>query len=118
MLLLADENFPGDAVRALREQGHDVVWACEEISGSSDEQLLALSLAENRVLMTFDKDFGELVFRAGRSASYGIILFRFRLKSPEFVRVMVLSVINSEVDWTKHFCVVEESRMRMRLLPD
>jgi predicted nuclease of predicted toxin-antitoxin system len=60
MNILANENFPRDAVTALREEGHDVVWIRTDAPGSSDEQVLARAQAENRVLVTFDKDFGEL----------------------------------------------------------
>ena len=63
--LLADENVPGPAVTALREYGHDVVWMHEEALGTPDPEVLARAQLERRVVVTFDKDFGELAFRAG-----------------------------------------------------
>ncbi len=65
MRILADENFPGDAVEALRQQGYDVVWVRTDAPGSSDHVILARAQAENRVIVTLDKDFGELAFRVG-----------------------------------------------------
>ncbi len=57
--LLANENVPGDVVAALLVDGHDVVWMQQVGPASSDETVLALALTEGRVLLTFDKDFGE-----------------------------------------------------------
>jgi predicted nuclease of predicted toxin-antitoxin system len=83
MRFLADENFPGDVVRALRERGMDVAWICSDAAGSPDEAVLARSQAESRVLLTLDKDFGELVFRRGAAGSAGVIPFRIAAPSPD-----------------------------------
>jgi predicted nuclease of predicted toxin-antitoxin system len=53
MRFLADENFPGEAVAALRAAGHDVSWIGESSSGASDKHVLALAENENRILLTF-----------------------------------------------------------------
>jgi predicted nuclease of predicted toxin-antitoxin system len=74
--ILADENFPGEAVQALRQRGHDVFWVRTDAPGSSDDAVLRRAQLEARVLLTMDKDFGELAFRAGLPASSGIVLFR------------------------------------------
>jgi predicted nuclease of predicted toxin-antitoxin system len=58
MRFLADENFPGAA--ALRAAGSDVVWVRIAAPGSSDSEILAWAAREERILLTFDKDFGEL----------------------------------------------------------
>lgn len=61
--ILANENFPLAAILALRAAGHDVAWARTDMPGASDEQVLARAQAQNRVVATCDKDFGELAFR-------------------------------------------------------
>jgi predicted nuclease of predicted toxin-antitoxin system len=76
MRLLANENFPGDAIAALRKAGHDVIWVRIDAPGISDPEVLAWAQAEDRILITFDKDFGELAFRAKLPATCGIIWFR------------------------------------------
>ena len=78
MRILANENFPGEAVDALRREGHDVVWIRTEAPGSSDKEVLQRAQSELRILVTFDKDFGELAFHLGLPASNGIILFRIQ----------------------------------------
>jgi hypothetical protein len=72
MRILANENFPGDAVEALRERGYDMAWVRSDAPGSSDEEILARAQAENRIIVTFDKDFGELAFRSRLPASSGV----------------------------------------------
>ena len=76
MRLLANENFPLDAVAALREAGHDVVWIREGSRGTSDDEILFHAQKENRIVVTFNKDFGELAFRSKLPAQSGVILFR------------------------------------------
>jgi len=63
MRILLDENIPGDAVATLRSRGHDVVWIRTDSPGIADDAILAGAVSEQRLLITFDKDFGELVFR-------------------------------------------------------
>lgn len=75
MKFLADENFLGPAVEALREEGFDVVWVLEDLPGATDEEVLNQSVAHGRTLLTFDKDFGYLAFRKGFAADFGIVPF-------------------------------------------
>jgi predicted nuclease of predicted toxin-antitoxin system len=76
MRFLADECCDFAAVRSLRANGHDVLAVNEFQSRSIDHQVMELALAENRILLTEDKDFGWLVF-AARVDSPGVILIRF-----------------------------------------
>jgi predicted nuclease of predicted toxin-antitoxin system len=117
MKLLANENFPGLAVDALQEEGHDVVWVRTEAPGSTDEEVLSHARAEDRILLTFDKDFGELAFRSGLPGSTGIVLFRTSLRSPSAVAQIAVRALASRKDWAGHFSVVEENRIRMTPLP-
>ena len=71
---LANENMPGDAVEAARRAGVDITWVRDISPGISDDEVLALSQAEGRVLVTFDKDFGEMAFRQGKKATCGVVL--------------------------------------------
>jgi predicted nuclease of predicted toxin-antitoxin system len=117
MRILADENFPADAVEALRERGHDVAWVRLDAPGSSDAEVLARAQVEDRVLITFDKDFGELAFGSGLPASSGIVLFRVSAPSPSHVARVAVAALESRADWPGHFAVVEDDRIRMTSLP-
>lgn len=116
MRFLANENFPLAAVDALRGASHDTTWVREEAPGSSDKAVLDWALREKRVLLTFDKDFGALVFRGGASASRGVVLFRV-VMLPDELRRFVLETLEARSDWEGNFSVVELGRVRMRPLP-
>ncbi len=82
---LADENIALRVVEALRKEKFDVLSVFEEkLSGASDEKLLKLALKEKRIILTHDKDFGNLIHWLHRSHS-GVILLRFKNQSPQNV---------------------------------
>jgi predicted nuclease of predicted toxin-antitoxin system len=113
MRILANENFPSDAVTALRYAGHDVVWIREDAPGMRDEDVLHRAQEEARVLVTFDKDFGELAFRVGLPASSGVVLFRISAPSSAHVASVAVSVLGSRDDWAGYFSVIDDRRIRM-----
>jgi len=73
--LVADENVDLSIVAALRASGHEVWYVAEESRGIGDEEVLRKAWEETALLLTADKDFGELVFRQGK-ASAGVLLLR------------------------------------------
>jgi len=76
MRILANENIPGPVVAALRDAGHDVLWAKESMAGAKDPDILSRAKAGARLVVTLDKDFGELAVRSGLPATSGVVLFR------------------------------------------
>jgi predicted nuclease of predicted toxin-antitoxin system len=112
MRFLVNENFPLDAVEALRQKGHDVT----ESPGISDPEVLSRAQTEDRILLTFDKDFGELAFRTKLPAASGIILFRITAPSSVVVAQKVVTAIALRDNWVGHFSVIEDDKIRMRLL--
>jgi predicted nuclease of predicted toxin-antitoxin system len=77
MKFLADENCDGMIARDLRAGGHDVLYIVEESRGITDDIVLQRSVSEERILITEDHDFSELIFRDQKPA-YGVILIRIR----------------------------------------
>lgn len=118
MQFLANENFPLDVVEALRKEGHDVAWIRADAPGSTDPVILQRAVAENRVLLTFDKDFGDLAFQFGLPATCGIVLFRLQASSSTALALMVVAAIQSRTDWAGSFSVVDPGRIRVRSLPN
>lgn len=116
MNFLADENFPRDAVEALRAEGYDVVWIRTEFPGIADPEVLSIAQAENRILLTFDKDFGELAFVTLLPANSGVILFRLQAASAKILAQRVIETISLRNDWAGNFSVVENNKIRMRQL--
>jgi len=107
MRILANENVAGETVDALRQQGHDVLWIRTEAPGSTDQAVLRRAADEERIVITFDKDFGELAFREGLPVSTGVILLRVQAEDPTTLTQIVVAALASRDDWTGHFSVVE-----------
>jgi predicted nuclease of predicted toxin-antitoxin system len=116
-IFLANENVPVEAVEAAPQAGHDLAWIAELSPGDGDDRVLARSVADNRVLVTFDKDFGEMAFRQGASASSGVILLRPRLRSPDYLARFMVAVLGQSIAWEGHFCVAQEGKLRVVPLP-
>lgn len=113
MTFLADENFPRLAIQALREAGYEVQWIGDSSRGMRDEDVLASSISLRSVLLTLDKDFGELVHKQGIAAECGVVLFRVEVKSPDAFSALAVRVLSSRQDWEGHFTVVSQGRVRM-----
>lgn len=117
MRLLADENIPLESVRALRAAGHDVFSASEAAPGESDANHLERSLREDRLIVTFDRDFGEFATRGPGRPGAGILLLRFAPKSAAEVTELLLAVLNrQEIIWRNHVSVVDRLHIRQRQL--
>src|SRR5215831_19380646 len=112
MRFLANENFPAAAVTALNSVGHDVVWVRTAAAGMSDPHVLAWAARESRILLTFDKDFGELARASRLPATCGVVLFRIPMPKPGDVGQRLADLITARDDWAGHFSFVEADRVR------
>jgi predicted nuclease of predicted toxin-antitoxin system len=113
MNFVADESCAGPVIRALREAGHDVLAIAEVAKGAPHEQVVERALNENRVLITEDHDFGELVYARGR-ASAGVVLVIFhsharRAKAASVVEAV--AKLGSRLQ--RSFAVVAPGRVRI-----
>jgi len=116
--LLANENFPAPSIRLLRDRGYDVA-AVAEIGGSlADSHVLALAGAEKRWIVTFDRDYGELIFARGLAAPPAVILFRMRTYRPDDPGRVLAGLLDSGPEFDGHFVLVEEAGLRKRPLPE
>ena len=117
MRLLANENVSGSVIRELRRLGHDVVSAKEVMRSAADRAVLGRATSEGRILITHDKDFGELAYGHGMPSACGVVLFRLSGSAPESDNARMLAVLSSDLPFTGHFCVVTDDRLRIRPLP-
>lgn len=116
MDFLADENIHADIVGWLRDRGNDVLYAAEALQSRRDDDLLAIARQDQRVLITDDKDFGELVFHQ-RLATSGIVLIR--LHSPSVKdRLKRLSRVWPSIESraSGRFIVIGDRKVRIRKL--
>lgn len=117
MRWIVNENVSGTVIRSLRDSGHDVLAVKELLRGASDREILGRAQIEGRIVVTHDKDFGELAFRHDLPANSGIILFRLSGTNADSDNRRVLAVLESRGDWSGHFAVVTDDRIRIRPLP-
>lgn len=114
MRLLADENVPVPSIRVLRDAGYDVAAVVEVAQGASDRQVLELARAENRVLVTFDADFGSLIFRDGVAPPPGVVFIRGVPSSPEEPAGILLELRSQNLTLDGCLTVVDDDRVRQR----
>jgi predicted nuclease of predicted toxin-antitoxin system len=117
MQFLADESCDFAVVRSLRAARYDVKAVAEVALGATDDVVLELALRERRVLLTEDKDFGQLVFAAARSSS-GVILVRYPATARSQLPRIILDLVNTEQErLVGSFAVVQPSRIRISREP-
>lgn len=105
-------------MKAISSSGHDVLWIQEIDPAIDDRRVLSQATDSQRTLITFDKDFGELVFLDGEKAPFGIILFRLPFASPDVAAQTVVKVLESQTDWAGYFSVADENRIRTKPMPN
>ncbi len=82
MRLLADENFPFPSVTFLAGKGYDIKAIAMENQSISDQAVLAIAISELRIILTFDKDFGALIFKRGYRPPERVIYLRLSDYTP------------------------------------
>lgn len=116
MRLLADENIDPALVAWLRTQGNDVLAIRELSCGAEDVDVLALANGQSRVILTRDKDFGELVYRHGLPVP-GVVLVRFLASSrAEYLEVFAALWPLLIPHLQGHFIVITNKSLRIRPL--
>jgi predicted nuclease of predicted toxin-antitoxin system len=114
MKFLADEGVDKPIVDLLRSSGFDIHYVLETHQGSDDEHVLLLANEESRILITQDKDFGELVYRL-QKAHQGIILIRLgTTPAPEKARLVNYVLLEYDKKLDKAFTVIQANAVRIR----
>ena len=116
MKFLADENMDVAIVERLRQDGHQVWYVVEMDPGIPDDEVLALANREGAILITADKDFGELVFRL-RYLATGIILIRLAgLSISAKSDILATTIQEHGSELLSAFTVVSPTSIRIRKL--
>jgi predicted nuclease of predicted toxin-antitoxin system len=111
---VVDESTGQSVVDELRRLGHDVFSIQETFPGLDDPPVLNIAINEDRIVITNDKDFGELVYRSGLPHA-GVVLFRLQNESAANRVRMARKVIQTCGDKLYHnFVVASESKIRIR----
>ena len=114
MKLLADENVDRPIVTRLRADGHVVIYVLELAPSIPDPEVASLAARESALLLTSDKDFGELMFRQRRAAQ-GVVLIRLSGLSADLKAALVASALRGHAaELPGNFAVITPGGVRIR----
>ena len=112
-MFLANENFPKPGITFLRGTEYSIKSIQEESPGISDEEVIKISLEFNLIILTFDRDYGELIFRFSKTNPPSVIYFREKGADPLFAARVLLDLLSkSNISVANAFTVIEESNIR------
>lgn len=114
MKFLANENIEKRIVDFLRDSGYDVVYCAEVRPRDDDESIVKIANKEQRIILTNDKDFGELTY-VKRQTRFGVILLRFEIERTGHKIGIIKKVLEGYKEkLPSHFVVLSEGKVRIR----
>jgi len=115
MKILANENFPKTSVLYLQSKGYDVKSIGNDFSGITDEEVMEIAIAENRLILTFDSDYGELIYKFGYKPPAGIVYLRLSEYSPEYPGYIIHNILSKmKLDFDFRLTVIDQNGIRQR----
>ena len=115
MKFLANENFPKASVMLFREKGLDVTYISEYAGGITDEEVMLIAMKEKRTILTFDKDYGELIFKHGYRPPQGVIFLRLSdFTHTEPAEILLKLFEKNEFIFEGFFTVIDDEAVRHR----
>lgn len=116
MKLLTNENFPLTSVTYLRNKGYDVIHVGTDFGGISDISVIKMAVLQKRTIITFDKDYGELIFKHGIKPPEGIIFIRISDFKPDFPGKLIHRLLSTvKLNFSKKLTVVDKNSIRQRI---
>jgi len=113
MRLLIDVNVGRLVEGWLREYGYDIVAVRDIDPSMADSDILAMATQDERIVVTMDKDFGELVYRSSQ-AHAGVLLLRLETETSEAKIAILAHILSHFAEAMEgHFCVYQNGRLRV-----
>ena len=112
--LLLDENIGSIVAQTLRKNGLDIFSVAQERPGVSDEEVVRRAMLDERIIITFDKDFGMLVYQH-KMTHAGVVLLRLDDESPKRVALLIFDLLQHHGrELSGKFTVVTENSIGIR----
>ncbi|MCY7346724.1 MAG: DUF5615 family PIN-like protein [Pyrinomonadaceae bacterium] len=112
---LANENIPLATVFRLRNEGFDISSISLDAPSITDKEVMQISINENRTIITFDRDYGELIYKYGFRPPAGVIYLRMQNYQPEEPAELILKLLNNpNLECAGFFTVADEKSIRQR----
>lgn len=107
--LLANENFPYKSISYLVEKGFDIISIGKDNPSVLDSEVMLIAIKEERVILTFDRDYGELIFKHNYKPDNGVIYLRIEEFDPIDPGIIIERILNNkEIDLRNALTVVDE----------
>ena len=115
MKLLANENFPYKSIFYLKAKGHDIISIGMDFPSIKDSEIMMIAITEERTILTFERDYGELIFRKNYKPEKGVIYLRLDTNFPEDPGYLIEELLaNKEFDATRALTVLDKNGLRQR----
>jgi predicted nuclease of predicted toxin-antitoxin system len=113
--LLANENFPYKSIHYLRDKGFDIVSIGMDNPSIKDDEIMEIASKEERIILTFDRDYGELIFKHNYKPEKGVIYLRLSEYEPELPGHIIEEILlDKEIDVKSALTVVDKNGYRQR----
>ena len=114
-MFLANENFPRPGTVLLRQYGLIVKSIQEDCPGIADEEVIHIAQESDLIILTFDSDYGELIFKYAVNNPPSVIFFRDKKSAPEFAASILIDLIKEDrIRFSGAFTVIESNNIRQR----
>ena len=115
MKLLANENFPYASIHYLKARGYDILSIGMDNPSIKDSEIMTIAINEERTILTFDRDYGELIFRYNYKPERGVIYLRLEEYDPKQPGIIIEEIIlNKEIDLARALTVVDKNGIRQK----
>ncbi|MEQ8240921.1 DUF5615 family PIN-like protein [Marinoscillum sp.] len=115
MKFLANENVPIASVNYLKSKGFDITSIGVDDPGTSDEHVMKLAMEQGRTIITYDSDYGELIFKYGFKPNAGVVFIREQPTDPlETAKVIDRLTSNSNLTFERTLTVVDSNSLRQK----
>jgi predicted nuclease of predicted toxin-antitoxin system len=114
MKFLANENFPYASINYLKNRGFDITSIGMENPSIKDAEVMEIAVREERTILTFDRDYGELIFRHNHKPEMGVIFLRLENYSPIEPGEIIEQLALTNLDPRRSLTVIHQSGIRQR----
>ncbi|WP_346237969.1 DUF5615 family PIN-like protein [Niabella insulamsoli] len=112
---MTNENFPRSAILSLRRAGYIVKSIQEDHQGIKDEEVLRIANELGYVIQTFDRDYGELIFKYAEKNPPAAVFFREKGAMPDAAATVLLKLLTEQrVKISGAFTVIDSNNIRQR----
>ncbi len=112
---LADENFPVTSYKILVQAGLDIIHVADAAPSVNDADVIGLANQENRISLTFDSDFGTLIFRHGYRPP-GVVYYRLPDAGPDEPAYILLQLLTTDLIFAGFMTVIAQDSIRQKAI--